>query len=370
MKSIEQLISEVAGLASRRHDTEYLMLFRRRLSSINKEHPDLGVRLSHILASAGGVGAARRFNTIDELPKDTDSGLSLLFREEIPTNIPLPILTKQTLSIVLKFVRERKHAHTLRQAGIPAPSSLALVGPPGTGKTSLARWIASELELPFLTLNIAGIVASFLGQTGQNIKKALDRAKIEPSVLLLDEFDSLGYKRGDDQDVGEMKRVVTVLLQEIENWPEESVIIAATNMPEHIDLAFKRRFSRWIEIPIPDTETRIEILKKYFGPHNKNSKHLALAATALQGASGADLQEFVRKVRASEIVEGLTPKEALFQELESELTGRKWESSQDIKSFLEAAHSTDKRYFTLRKLGEIVGKSHTTVSRIINSKPN
>ena len=166
------------------------------------------------------------------------------------------------MDAVNRFIRERLHINELRSAGVNPPTSLALMGPPGTGKTTLARWIAKKLCLPFMLLNLASVVTSYLGQTGQNIKKALDRARLEPSVLLLDEFDALGKIRSDDNDVGEMKRIVTVLLQEIERWPDHSVIIAATNLPELIDPAFRRRFSTWIRIPLPDKKERFKNTQK------------------------------------------------------------------------------------------------------------
>lgn len=364
MNTHHKLLEEIATLAARRSDKELLLLFRRKIKKIYEEERELAQSLSKVISSAGGVGATRRFYQLDEIPKDNDSGLELVKRYEPDESVAHPILPEEIERQVVRFIKERKHEAALRKAGIAPPSSLALMGKPGTGKTSLARWIASDLDLPCLILNIAGVVTSYLGQTGQNLKKALDRAKLEPSLLLLDEFDALGYHRGDDSDVGEMRRVVTVLLQEIENWPEQSVVVAATNMPEQVDPAFKRRFSRWIEIPLPDTANRLQILKYYYQRVDFEA-YLNVAAYALTKASGAELQEFIRRVRASEIVESISPKEAIWQEIERELESREL-SENEKREFVGIAKSVDRKLFTLRRLGDALGLSHTTVKRLLS----
>ena len=368
MNTSYKLLEEIAGLAARRRDDELLMLFRRRLRKLHDDEPDLKSRLNHIISSAGGVGASRRFESLGEVPTDSDSGMDLITHIERVENILVPILPDQTLTIILRFLKERKFSDKLKIAGVSPPSSLALMGSPGTGKTSLAKWIAFELELPFLTLNIASVVTSYLGQTGQNLKKALDRARLEPCVLLLDEFDALGYQRSNDADVGEMKRVVTVLLQEIENWPEQSVIIAATNLPEHVDTAFKRRFSRWIELPLPGKRERLLILQRYYGLAG-SQQFIELAAVALEGASGADLAAFVRRVRSLEILENMPSREAISSELSDELSKREIKSS-TIKHFIIAAHDIAPKFFSYRKIGAMFGMSHTQVANIIKKYKN
>ncbi|TIH12485.1 ATP-binding protein [Marinifilum sp. JC120] len=364
MKEIELLLQEAAALAARRPDRELLMLFRRRLSKIHKNHPDLSNSISHTISSAGGVGATRSFNALTEVPKDKDSGMELVFRQESLANLAAPLFPPETERQVSRFIQERERAVDLRKAGISAPSSLALIGSPGTGKTSLAKWIASKLEIPFMALNIAGVITSYLGQTGQNLKKVLDRAKLEPCLLLLDEFDALGYHRADDADVGEMRRVVTVLLQEIENWPEHSIIVAATNMPDQIDPAFKRRFSRWIETPLPNYNIRLEILKHYYGIQKGSQNYLAVAAAAFVRASGADLQEFVRRVRTSEIVENISPRDSILQELERDVSDRNY-TEKEKAFFIQIARKMDEKKFTYRLLGELLKISHTSARRLM-----
>ena len=365
MNILESLLEEIAAMAASRPDREILMLFRRRMSKLEIDNPDAAMRIAHVISSAGGLGATRSFQALDKLPIDQDSGMELVYREECIKLEEPPILNTDTKKQVNRFITERERVHDLRRAGISPPSSLALMGKPGTGKTTLARWMAARLKLPFLSVNIAGIVTSYLGQTGQNLKKVLDRAKLEPCLILLDEFDALGYHRGDDSDVGEMRRIVTVLLQEIENWPEHSIIIAATNMPEQVDPAFRRRFSRWVDIPLPDFEIRLQILKHYYGTHKNSPSYLEVAAAGLAGASGADLKEFVRRVRTAEIVENLSPRNAIWSELEPEIVDRIHED-QDRIQFAKSAREVDEKQFSYRSIGAILGISHTTARRLVS----
>jgi len=366
METIKKLLEDITTLAARRSDSELLLIIRRRLSKLSKEDPDLASWLSHTISNVGGVGALRRFNSLGEMPKDADSGLELTTLVKKENNIQPPILPSEIQSSVDRFVHERESSDKLRNAGISVPSSLALIGKPGTGKTTLARWIASRLYLPMLSLNIASVVTSYLGQTGLNLKKVFERAKIEPCLLFLDEFDALGYHRSNGFDVGEMRRVVTVLLQEVEVWPEESIVIAATNLPQQLDFAFKRRFSRWIELPLPDFNARVKILKLYYGQRNFSENLLELLAAGLPGDSGADLKNIIHRIKACEILEGVSSRQAVWEELEREFLDRDF-SKEEMSQFAYKARKADPKFFTLRKIASILRISHTTVSSLVKT---
>ncbi|MEN6439296.1 MAG: ATP-binding protein [Syntrophobacter sp.] len=368
MTTLKDLIIAIASLAARRGDKELLMLLRRKLNALAQEAPEIARELSTAISSAGGLGGLRRFQNLDAVPVDSDSGMELLLIEPEPTPQVVPILSPESKETLGRFFRERQYITHLRSAGINPPSSLALMGPPGTGKTTLARWIASELRLPLMVLNLGSIVTSYLGQTGQNIKKALDRARLEPSVLLLDEFDALGRARTEENDVGEMKRVVTVLLQEIEIWPDHSIVIAATNLPELVDPAFRRRFSRWIRLSLPSKEERLHILQAHYKGRPITSQQMQLAALCLEGASGADLSLFANRVATRQILDEVTPLEALWAELGSEVIERNL-SDEARKEFIRQARKIDQKRFTFRHLAEILSISHTTAMNMARSEP-
>ena len=320
-----------------------------------------------MISSAGGLGALRRFTDLDNVPVDADTGMELLLVEQNPRSEMVPVLSSESKETLDRFVKERQHILELKAAGIKPPTSLALMGPPGTGKTTLARWIAAELHSPFMVLNLASVVTSYLGQTGHNIKKVLDRARLEPSVLLLDEFDALGRSRAENDDVGEMKRVVTVLLQEIERWPDHSVLIAATNLPELVDPAFRRRFSRWVRLSLPNEQERLKILLMHYRNNNIPQRYIELAAMCLVGSSGADLAAFVNRLETRRITDDVTPLKALLEELSAELAER--EIQDEIKKkVIHFAREVDRKRFPFRKLAQLLDISHTTAMHLAKAQ--
>jgi AAA+ superfamily predicted ATPase len=126
------------------------------------------------------------------------------------------------------------------------------VGPPGNGKTSLAEAIAEGLAVPFFIVRYETMIGSFLGETAGRLKRVFDYARTTPCVLFFDEFDAVGKERGDTHETGEIKRVVTSLLMQIDDLPSYVVVVAATNHAELLDRAVWRRFELRLSLPAPD----------------------------------------------------------------------------------------------------------------------
>ena len=156
-----------------------------------------------------------------------------------------------------ELVEEQRRASLLRSHGLEPRHRVLLTGPPGNGKTSLAEAIAEALAVEFLVIRYDAIIGSFLGETASRLRRVFDHARTAPCVLLLDEFDALGKERGDAHETGEIKRVVTSLLMQIDALPSHTVIIAASNHPELLDRAVWRRFQIRLELPTP-TQAQIE----------------------------------------------------------------------------------------------------------------
>ncbi len=361
MNTVKKIFSEISAYAARSGDRPLLMTLRKAVNALENENPGLASAILSSIAMAGGVGAARKFAHVDSLPTDRDTGLGLLVSEGIP-NVPRSFILKgESYLLVRRFVEERKKTTLLLQKGLTPPTSIALVGPPGTGKTTIAKWIANELSLPLLVLNLASVITSYLGQTGQNLSLALDRARQEPSVLLLDEFESIASLRTIDGDVGEMRRVVAVLLKEIEEWPPHGIVVAASNLPDLIDQAFIRRFSRWVELKLPNEEVRFEILNAYLSGVPSELVHLASKLMKL--SSGADLKSFSDKIKIREVVDGVSRESAIILELS--MTCYSGEKDTAIMSkYIQFARNVSGKKPTYRELGAMFGISHTRAMQL------
>jgi SpoVK/Ycf46/Vps4 family AAA+-type ATPase len=207
-------------------------------------------------------------NNSRPLPVDTDSRQSLVKIEDPVLWDKDPILSKESRVSFDQILLERKYFDALLAEGVEPAKSLIFQGPPGVGKTMSARWLAGKLGLPLLVLDLATVMSSFLGKTGSNVRAVLEHAMSFPCVLLLDEFDAIAKRRDDDRELGELKRLVTVLLQAIDEWPSTSLLIAATNHGELLDPAIWRRFDLEVTFEIPSSKMVEEYLKKYW-PNNK-----------------------------------------------------------------------------------------------------
>lgn len=188
----------------------------------------------------------------------------------------------------------------LTSLGLDPTRSAIFVGPPGVGKTLSAAWLAGELEVPLRVLDLSAVMSSYLGRTGSNLRKVLDFARLEPCVLLLDEIDALAKRRGDDFDVGELKRVVAVILQEIDSWPSTSLLLATTNHAELIDPALWRRFDLVVDFPVPDKELIEAAVPVFLGPDAvRLASWVDFLALVLRGMSFSDVEKEVQRLRRS-----------------------------------------------------------------------
>lgn len=237
------------------------------LVKVYKKHfPEISREISQSLTfSRNGVSALRSADILPA-PVDRESRLTLGKIEE-PIEISQPILTSRTFSNLFEFLEERKNVEALVLEGIVPPNSMLFVGPPGVGKTYTAKWISYKLNLPLFTMDLASSISSYLGRSGQNLKELFDYSRTTPSILFLDELDAIAKRRDDASDLGELKRLVNVLLKEMESWSSHSIIIAATNHPELLDKAIWRRFDRIIEFEKPGSKERKKLVSQSLGKY-------------------------------------------------------------------------------------------------------
>ena len=197
----------------------------------------------------------RRFGsaTMDSmvpLPVDQESRMNIVEVDYNP-HVEGLILSESVRLKIQDFLDTVQHKKKMDDIGLEFYQSLLLYGYPGCGKTTAASYIASKMQLPLVTARLDTLISSLLGATAKNIHKIFDYAKRQPCVLFLDEFDAIAKARDDEHELGELKRVVNSLLQNIDDYCDEGILIAATNHQELLDDAIWRRFQTVIEMPRP-----------------------------------------------------------------------------------------------------------------------
>lgn len=193
------------------------------------------------------------------------------------------------------LIEEHRRADLLRSFGLAPRHRVLLVGPPGNGKTSLAESLAKELMVPMLSIRYEGIIGSYLGETATRLRKVFDYARQRACLLFFDEFETLGKERGDEHETGEIKRVVSALLLQIDSLPPHVVVVTATNHRELLDRAVWRRFQLRLELPRPTQQQATEFLDRLFAQLDfARDLQASIFAKTFRGACYSDIEDFVR----------------------------------------------------------------------------
>ncbi|GHU73004.1 ATPase AAA [Spirochaetia bacterium] len=234
------------------------------IRKIKSEYPEVASEMTKIMAYSSHSGISRSID-MSPLPIDKETRYPLV-KVENALEVLDPILNEHTRKQLDDFIDERKMIDQFLKEDIIPPNSLLLNGPPGVGKSYIAKWLSYQLNLPLIVLDLATSISSYLGRSGQNIRYIFDYAKSNNSILFLDELDAIAKRRDDNSDLGELKRLVNVLLKELEMLPYTCIIIGATNYPELLDKAIWRRFDRSLTIPMPEENERKLLLLRHLGP--------------------------------------------------------------------------------------------------------
>jgi len=252
----------------------------------------LADQLTTLLQESPTFASPLRKHAEIPLPVDVDSRLHLLRVETEPTIDHEPVFTPELAAALTQIIAERRKAASLHRAGLQPTRSALFVGASGVGKTMAARWLARELKRPLLILDLAAVMSSLLGRTGGNLRQVLDYAKGINCVLLLDELDAIAKRRDDQGEIGELKRLVTVLIQQLDDWPSSGIVLGATNHPALLDPAIWRRFETHLEFPLPDREAIAQFIAETLAPIlPEATAWTAPLAVAFAGKSFSDIEQ-------------------------------------------------------------------------------
>lgn len=289
------------ALAGRPQDVQtYVTRMSRKYQKLV---PQLGEQLKDLLKTAPTRKSPLRSETMATIPLDHDSKLDLLRIESTGLIEYEPIWQSHIDEALCQIVLEHQQADALHGRGLGPTRTAIFTGPPGVGKTLAAHWLARELDRPLLTLDLSAVMSSYLGRTGSNVRHVLDYAKGVPCVLLLDELDAIAKRRDDDHEVGELKRLVTVLLQEIDDWPEGGLLVAASNHQELLDPAVWRRFEVQIEFGLPNRDAVEQSIRLFVDDKSAMSEAWSTAlAEVLVGQSFSDIERHIKLIRKQAVL--------------------------------------------------------------------
>ncbi|QAB32006.1 AAA family ATPase [Pantoea ananatis] len=328
----------------------FTLLCRKMISSIRKNDDVLASKLASLVAEGTVL---RGVSNNAPLPVDGDSRRNLLQETSVNVISEEPVWNSEISIKLESIINERVNAASLFEAGLEPVKTVLLSGPPGVGKTMSAHWLAAKLNLPLLTLDLSSVMSSLLGKTGNNIKSVMDYAKDKPCVLLLDEFDAVAKRRDDDRDVGELKRLVTVLLQTIDEWPATSLLVAATNHPDILDPAVWRRFEHILKFSSPS----VELINKYLVQRGIESGLSQKLSPLLEGLSFAIINRILNFSKKNEVLKKVSFESSLIESVVMESVSSSDFSDLDLDIIKYHFNGSSNR-----KIAELVGVSHPTVA--------
>lgn len=258
-----------------------------------KQHEVLAIKIEEILRTT----ALREASASSQKFSFGNNSNNMFFEKNPEFRLNQLFLSDTVNRACNELIEEQMRADLLRSYGLEPRNKILLIGPPGNGKTSLAEAIATSLMVPFYVVRYESIIGSYLGETASKLSKLFEFVKARQCVLFFDEFETLGKERGDVHETGEIKRVVSSLLMQIDTLPSYVVVIAATNHESLLDRAAWRRFQIKLELNKPsrkDLEHWFVTFEKKRG--FKFGLKASILAKKMCGISYAEAEEFALAV--------------------------------------------------------------------------
>lgn len=255
--------------------------------TLSKAMAGSGSRVTN-LSSTGDVDAFNaQLSSIDDIP----IGLNWVKTTVEMKHIVLPDIVK---SVIEDFIEEQEHNEKYISNGLSPRNKCMLMGPPGNGKTALAKAIANRMKCPFYFVRYDDLISQRPGETSKRLFAIFEFVKTHRCILFFDEMDAIGKERSDDNEAGEMKRVVSTLLVQLDDVPPHVIVLGATNHPQMLDKAVWRRFHIRINLPNPETdEFEIYLRQTYKRYGFEPETGLRILALRLEAENFAEVEVFV-----------------------------------------------------------------------------
>lgn len=345
------------ALAGRPQDIQTYI--QRMARKYQKLAPELGGQLKELVQQAPTRQSPLRSEGVAAIPVDQDSRLQLL-RYEPPGNLEVePIWLDENRDQLEQIASEHRRFSDLLAKGLLPTRTTIFTGPPGVGKTLAARWLANQLDRPLLTLDLSAVMSSFLGRTGSNVRHVLDYAKGVSCVLLLDELDAIAKRRDDSHEVGELKRLVTVLLQEIDDWPEGGLLVAASNHQELLDPAVWRRFEMQVEFKLPELPAVKQAIRLFLGSDTRiDPMWETTLAELLHGKSFSDIERELKSLRRLAVLTSCSLEDLFPRLVRQHIDGKSKAAKKDIALRFSAAGLSQ------RTINDLTGLSRDTLRKM------
>lgn len=343
------------ALTGRQQDVQ--LVIHRASKKLKQDYPELTESLVALLQESPTRTTPLRRHSETPLPVDLDSRLQLLKVESSVLDNEL-IVSENIKNDLSQLLSERKNSKALMKHGLHPTKSVLFTGPPGVGKTMAAKWVASQLDKPLLVLDLAAVMSSFLGRTGNNIRFVLDYAKKTDCILLLDELDSIAKRRDDSSEIGELKRLVTVLLQEIDDWPASGILMAATNHPDLLDPAIWRRFELVVNFDNPTVDQIEKQVTNLLSDEMEDANSWGeILSFVLHGKSFSEIERQINLTRKAAAIDG----SSLADKLENMIVSGEGLSKEQRTQIACALY--DSGVVTQRRAQELTGVARETIRK-------